>query len=66
MEKCMLFSTTTKHQFTIKCNIMLNEFLSYDFILGKDFQKDLNFKACIVEGKFTWDGLEQPMVTYGC
>ena len=44
---------------------MPNEFSPYDFIIGKDSQKHLNFKACVVEGKFTWDDLEQPMVPHG-
>ena len=65
MEKCMLLSMATKRQFTIECNIMPNKFSPYDFILPKDFQKDLNFKACVVKGKFTWDGLEQSMVPHG-
>ena len=60
MDKCMLSSMTIKHEFTIKCNIMPNEFLPYGFILGNFFLKDLNFEAWIVEDKSTWDDLKQP------
>ena len=43
---------------------MSNEF-SHDFISGKNFQKDFKFKVCEVGSKFTWDDLEQPMVSHG-
>ena len=44
---------------------MPNKFLPYDFILEKDFQKDLNFKACVVHSKFACDDIKQPMVPNG-
>ena len=44
---------------------MPNEFSPYDLISGNDFQKGLNFKACVVKSKFRWDDIEQYIVPHG-
>ena len=57
------YSSKTLIQYQVQCHAQ--QISPSNFILETYFQKDLNFKAHVLDGKFTLEDIEQPMVPHG-